>query len=619
MAVDVWKGGKAAWSVPNDWTQGTPTSASDVVVYAGEVHAMGLLGAVAAISVDGPNSTLDFETPANDAMMGAGATSLAVSGNLSNSGRLLVDAENGDGGSSVMVAGELINSGLLQIGDEGLTLGMTDMLSVGSLDNFGGAIDLYGCAYMSTPSSAMLDVGGSAGFGAAGALEGHVDLQSDAIIEFARGEITEIAAKAELTLGNYNVFLADASATHSNSALTGLKTIDGQLNLDDGAWVLPTGALANSGDIDVDAIAQAGGSKLGVGGALANSGTISIGSTSLVTPAGETGPASVVSAASLSNQIGGKLGAIDLTGNTNAVAALELSGAAGFGSTGTSYGAVNLSGEALIEFAGGQIGSIAAGSELSLNGAGAFVADETNTAANSALTGLSSIAGALNLEGGASLQIAGALTNKGLVALDRSAGAGGSNLSVAGQLTNSGTLAIGPASGGRSVATEVDAASLVNSGTIDLFGALGYSATLNVSGGMVNTGAVHLNDDSERVQGAVTGADGVFTLTDGSSLEFGASVASGQTVSETSAGNTLILDDAAGFDAPIRGVVAGDAFDIASFAFASTHVAFQLTSAGHGALTLTDGSAHCTLHFAGDVNFHVSAYDGGAGIQIKFV
>ena len=100
---------------------------------------------------------------------------------------------------------------------------------------------------------------GSAGFGAAGVLSGHVRLAGDSAIEFASGEITSLAAGAHLGLIGSDAFIEDSTALGSNSALTGLASIGaGALfALHDGASVSTTGALVNDGTVSLDGTAAA--------------------------------------------------------------------------------------------------------------------------------------------------------------------------------------------------------------------------------------------------------------------------------------------------------------------------------------------------------------------------
>jgi hypothetical protein len=151
------------------------------------------------------------------------------------------------------------NTGSLFVGNGALSA--SDTVTAAALDNT-GAILLNG----SIAHQPLLDVAGSAGFGAAGVLSGIVSLTQGAI-EFASGQITSIAANAELGLTGSDAFIEDSTASGSNSALTGLSNISGSLTLN-GAKVSTTGALANSGGI---AIID---STLSVAGALTNNGGI---------------------------------------------------------------------------------------------------------------------------------------------------------------------------------------------------------------------------------------------------------------------------------------------------------------------------------------------------------
>ena len=374
----------------------------------------------------------------------------------------------------------------------------------------------------------------------------------------------------------------------------------------------------------IDTMPNIGGSRLAIGGALTNSGVISIGSAGLVMPSWEPGPAAaIVAAASLTNRIGSRYGTLDLVGDSNGAAGLEISGAAGFGAAGTLFGSVNLSDDALIEFASGEINAIAIRSELTLVGAHALVADDDNLTASSALFALASIAGTLNLEDGASVLAYYNVSNQELVELDRQDKAGGSVFKDDGRLTNTGTMIVGSANSTLSAASAIDAGSLGNSGVIDLIGGGGHSASLNVSGGIVNHGVINVTDDYEKLAGAVSGNLGRFNLSAGSTLEFGAGVAVYQTVMEHGSGETLILDDASDFHATIGGLVSGDIIDLSNFAFAGAADVLRKTNAGAGVLTIGDASKTIALNIAGSglatSDFQLSSYDGGAGVQIKFI
>jgi hypothetical protein len=186
-------------------------------------------------------------------------------------------------------------------------------------------------------------------------------------------------------------------------------------------------------------------------------------------------------------------------GSTGAQASLIVTNAAaGFGTAGTETGTVVLENNALLEFASGQITTI--NGELFLDGKNALVADSGATMTNSALTGLTSVAGEFFLANGAAVSPSGNLgiTSAGLAELDgpSTGGSGGTNLTIAGALTNSGTLFIG--NSGITAADTVTvqgAGGLVNSGAITLQGGGSTTATANltVSGNLSNTGTVVLD------------------------------------------------------------------------------------------------------------------------------
>ena len=380
------------------------------------------LAASAQLSMNGNDAFLEDSTAlgsnsalAGLASIGSGAlfalddgASVSTTGALVNDGNLYLDTGSGDGGSSLTVGGTLTNSGTLAIGNAKLSA--SDEVTAASLDNT-GSISLTG----SGADQALLDVTGAAGFGTAEVLSGNVGLVGDSAIEFASGQITSLAASAQLTLNGNDAFVEDSAALGSNSALTGLASIGAgaTFTLHDGASVSTTGALVNHGNIVLDPSYADGGSSLTVAGTLTNSHHLSIGNGFLFSASDE------VRAASLDNT-----GAIELAGSGAAIypspgnqALLDVTaGSAGFGTAGVSSGHVDLSGDSAIEFASGQITTIAAGSQLNLNGNNAFIEDSSALGSNSALTGLTDIAGSLSL-GSASVSIAGPLTNTGSIDL----------------------------------------------------------------------------------------------------------------------------------------------------------------------------------------------------------
>jgi hypothetical protein len=364
-----------------------------------------------------------------------------------------------------------------------------------------------------------------------------------------------------------------------------------------------------TGHLYVDSKAGAGGTILNIGGTLTNRRHLTIGNATL-------SASDKVTATSLDNA-----GSIDLSGSGANQALLDIAGSAGFGTAEDLSGNVQLAGDSVIEFASGQITSLAG--YLYLNGNDAFVEDKTAPGSNSALMGLASIGSEARLviEEGASMSTTGALTNSGVLEV-YSADA---SLSVAKGLTNSGSLAIenyGVASSPS--VNSVTAASFVNSGTVILSGNTNNSATLNVSGALTNNGSISITDDTEELAGAV-GGTGSFTLY-GAKLQFDSSVSSGQTIEDLLTGHagTLTLEQAQNFAATLSGFGTRDTIDATNFVETGTHYNFVENSAmTGGTLTLTDTSLSLTANIlmTGDYSnpSFTLAHDSGTGTLVKFV
>ena len=257
-------GRRRSWADADNWSPaGVPDASSDVTIATGDAVASASIGTVNSIT---DLSSLRFQS--------AGTNTVATF--LDNSGELRVDRKGGAGGTILNIAGALTNSGSLRVGNA--TLSAPDKVTAGSLDNTGG-IRLLG----SSANQALLDVAGSAGFGTAGVLSGHVRLTGDSAVEFASGQITSLAANAQLHLNGNDAFIEDSTALGSNSALTGLASIGAgaTFDLEDGAAVSTAGALANDGTIRLDIVGGDGGSSLTVAGALTNSGSLTIGNATL--------------------------------------------------------------------------------------------------------------------------------------------------------------------------------------------------------------------------------------------------------------------------------------------------------------------------------------------------
>ena len=474
MSTSTWTGAvNSDWDDADNWSPaGVPDASSDVVIAAGAPVA------VASASIGTVNSITDLS-----GLRFRSAGTNTVTTFLDNSGELRVDRKAGGGGTILNIAGPLTNSGSLRIGNA--TLSASDEVTAASIDNTGGGIRLLG----SSANQALLDVTGSAGFGTAEVLSGYVWLTGDSAIEFASGQITSLAAHAQLHLNGNDAFIEDSTELGSNSALTGFASIGAAayFELENGASVSTTGALANDGQVDIDTRRGDGGSSLTVAGTLTNSRTPHTNNGDLRIGNATLSASDKVKAAALDNT-----GAIELRGSSANQALLDVTGAAGFGTAGVLSGNVALSGDSAIEFASGQITSLAAGAVffpygLSLNGSDAFIEDSTALGSNSALTGLASIGqnAALDLENGAAVSTTGALVNDGCVELDPNYNfrEGRSSLNIGGTLTNSGALLIGNFR--LSASDKVTAAALdnANTGNIDLAGSGANQALLDVTAG----------------------------------------------------------------------------------------------------------------------------------------
>ena len=477
------------WSDALDWTDGLPSANDDAdigvncsytVTVSSDLTVAGLttistvtLDITGALSISGPKPAI-LPDPSTIAAACSSLDGAAVTtGSLTNNNDLLVDPSDYNGGSSLTVDGTLTNSGMLQIGN----------------------------SYLTSPTM----------FGSG-------------------GEITGIASDAQLSLSGTQAFIADSSDTSGNSALTGLSSNAGALNLEDGAAIATTGTLTNSGALYVDTNDYAGGSSLMVDSTLTNSDTLQIGNSYLTSP-------TMVTVAGLDNT-----GSIYLYGGSDEQAALMIGGAAGYGTSGILSGDVSLQGDTLIEFgSGGEITGIASDAQLSLSGTQAFIADSSDTSGNSALTGLSSNAGALNLEDGAAIATTGTLTNSGALYVDTNDYAGGSSLTVDGTLTNSGTLQIGNSY--LSSPTTVTVDGIDNTGFVTVDGNVtGQTSTLDVTGSCSGPGSFDVN---------------------GGVSVFGGSVATGVTVTFTGSTGTLIIEQPSTFEGQIAGISgSGDVLDL---------------------------------------------------------
>ena len=430
-----------------NWSDGTPPDPTEIAEIQTGTNNLTTAAAIAALQVDAPAllaltagavlTDTGSATVAGNFQLTSGA-SASVTGDLGITGAGVVWLDSpfigGVGGSNLAISGTLTNASTnpngLYIGNTGFGTG--DTVTAAALVNT-GVIQIAGNG---TIQSTLNITTAAAGFGTLGVLTGSVALFNDALLEFASGQIGTI--DGFLGLSGANARIADAGTLATNSALTGLNTVDGAFELATGASVSTAGNLAITGNglvwLDSPFNNGGGGSSLAVGGTLTNSSTngnaLYIGNTNI--SAGDT-----VTAAALINT-----GVIQIAGNGTIQSTLNITtGPAGFGTVGVETGSVNLSNNALLEFASGQIGTIEG--FVGLNGANARIADAGTLATNSALTGLNTVDGQLELAAGGSVSTNGALAinGNGLIWLDSpfNNGGGGSSLKIGGTLTNSST------------------------------------------------------------------------------------------------------------------------------------------------------------------------------------
>src|SRR5271163_4596933 len=157
MGTSTWTGDiNSDWDDAGNWSPAVvPGASSDVVITTGAPVASASIGTVNSIR---DSAELSFES--------AGTNTVTTF--LDNTGFLYVDHSAGEGGTTLNI-GTLTNSHRVWIGNP--TLSAPDEVTAASLDNTGG-IFLTG----SSADQALLDVAGSAGFGAAGVLSGYVRL-----------------------------------------------------------------------------------------------------------------------------------------------------------------------------------------------------------------------------------------------------------------------------------------------------------------------------------------------------------------------------------------------------------------------------------------------------------
>ncbi len=342
--------------------------------------------------------------------------------------------------------------------------------------------------------------------------------------QIANGNVTitsQIAAISSLTLGT-----AGLLTIHSAGVVQSI-----------------TGSLSNSGNLDLDSNGI-GGSALTVGGTLINSGNLAIGNTGLTA-------ATVLTVGGLTNT-----GNILLVGNvgTSIQATLAVTGA-----TPTTWtGLTRIAGDADLELQNG-ISVIAAGATFELDGATARASIGADTA-NTALTGLSQNAGALNLGStGVTLTIPGYFKNAGSMNMDFN-GTGGNTVTIGSTFNNSGALSIGSTI--LETSSTFTTSALVNTGAILLQGnaAAGATAQAVLASTVTNsytwTGSIRIVGDADLVL-----TNSITTIASGASIalngaEAGITLASYHGT-DTEIGLFALTSNAGGLDVGGAGAAGG--------------------------------------------------------------
>ena len=318
-----------------------------------------------------------------------------------------------------------------------------------------------------------------------------MQITGNGLLQFASGSIQTISNGSSVYLDGTTAFVATQADQADNSALTDLSEIDGGLTLNDGAAVAAAGNLLNTGDLDLGSTGNGSvsPSSLTVAGTLTNSGQISIGA---FTGAG---------LAPTLLQIGGLAGSGSLSidgGGSAAASQAELVDLAAAPASLSQY--ISVSGNGLVEFASGSIGTLADGL-LRIDGTAARVATQADLSTNSALSGLSDIEATLELDDGATAAIGGDLLVNGGIDLDNSgSSSGGSLLTIVGTLTDDGSLTVGAGAGGITSPSTLQVGNLAGTGQITLYGSStgAAEAELNVlaAAPTILTQSVQLSGDS---------------------------------------------------------------------------------------------------------------------------
>ena len=591
-----------AQSAPAAWTGTLSVSGYGLLDFSGSSQ-IGAIASGGVISLSGPNAFVaDAELGVGDDTALARLASNAGQLNLSNGASLttgvgfensgFLDNINVYTGATLTIGGTLSNSG----DNTGVNIGgynASATLNAQGLDNT-GSIKIEGGS--TAAATATLDITGQS---APATWTGALSVSGYGLVEFSgSSQIGAIASGGGISLSGPDAFVADAGlGVGDDTALTGLASNAGQLDLSNGASLTTSGGFVNSGFLDN--ISLDTGATLTIGGTLTNSG-----GNSGVNIGGANAPATL-NAQGLVNT-----GSIQIKGGSTAAATATLD-ITGQSAPATWTGALSVSGYGLVEFSGtSQIEAIASGGGISLSGPDAFVADAgLGVGDDTALTGLASNAGQLDLSNGASLTTSGGFVNSGF--LDNISLDTGATLTIGGTLTNIGGNS-GVNIGGANAPATLNAQGLVNTGTIEIYGSSESPPDLNITGAATNSDAITISANSDMSVGGAFTDSGAIALA--GTLDLGGGLTVTATGSVAFNNGVIITPDAATLTVDAGGGVSGDGAVSIAVANDGTvtasggllDVAGPITGAGELAIASASelelgGATSETAAFGGDV------------------
>ncbi len=428
-----------------------------------------------------------------------------------------------------------------------------DKLTLNGAGINGGTINAFTSVSVPTGSivAADIDVTGSSGLSNVSLNHGHVTIESNVHLGFDNGTVTGTSF--------------DDTASGATIDIAGTLTLN-DVSINGGtvhnfSTVNPGGVIiGNTIDVNGDST---------ISNAQLNGGYVTLGGNAMLTLDGST-----VTGTSFDDTASGAT--IQIDGNDT----LTLSGAGINGGTieATQAGAtVQLENTTIT---GATLGT----GDLTDGNSGLFQVEATSGANTSILDGSAaavSVAGYVQVEAGANLELIGTIHNSGTIDIDGPVAASPTSLQISGTVTldDGGTVTLdGPTD---QIVAASGGGTLNNYETISGAGTIGHSGdgaltlhneqgsvieatgtlTIDTGATFTNDGTVEVNTGGNLVIDDVVAGSGSATI-NGGTLEIGAGATDAQTVTFNGAG-TLQLDDPTSFTGEIKGLAAGDVIDLA--------------------------------------------------------